>query len=268
MSRSKASRAMAEARKLMQDEGEDEGSQRTCVVTRAKLAPDELLRFVLSPDGIVTPDLRRKLPGRGVWVETSRDALAEAIRRKAFARGFKTPANAPADLPDLVEALLVKDILQSLAMANKAGLVFAGAFKVEAEIAEKAPAALIEASDGSRDGARKIANALMRHWPQEAAQTPRIEFFDSSQLDLALGRANVIHAALRKGAASEAFLARCRRLARYRAGGLTQAQGQSEPPVGAQGDVPGGVQDAALEEFDGASNDTIVEESAATRQED
>jgi predicted RNA-binding protein YlxR (DUF448 family) len=251
---------MAEARKLMQDEGEDEGSLRTCVVTRARLAPDELLRFVLSPEGVVTPDLRRKLPGRGVWVETSRDAVVEAIRRKAFTRGFKAPANAPADLPDLVEALLVKDVLQSLAMANKAGQVFAGAFKVEAEIAEKAPAALIEASDGSRDGARKIANALMRRWPDEAAKTPRIEFFDSSQLDLALGRANVIHAALRKGAASEAFLARCRRLARYRAGGLTDAPPQSELLGEPLGD--------ALEEFDGASNATIVEESAATRHED
>ncbi len=255
---------MAEARKLMQDEGEDEGSLRTCVVTRARLAPDELLRFVLAPEGVVTPDLRRKLPGRGVWVETSRDAVAEAIRRKAFTRGFKAPANASADLPELVEALLTKDVLQSLAMANKAGQVFAGAFKVEAEIAEKAPAALIEASDGSRDGARKIANALMRRWPDEAAKTPRIEFFDSSQLDLALGRANVIHAALRKGAASEAFLARCRRLARYRAGGLTDPPPQSEllgEPIGQPlGD--------ALEEFDGASNATIVEESAATRHED
>ena len=255
---------MAEARKLMQDEGEDEGSLRTCVVTRARLARDELLRFVLSPEGVVTPDLRRKLPGRGVWVETSRDAVAEAIRRKAFTRGFKAPANAPADLPDLVEALLVKDVLQSLAMANKAGQVFAGAFKVEAEIAEKAPAALIEASDGSRDGARKIANALMRRWPDEAAKTPRIEFFDSSQLDLALGRANVIHAALRKGAASEAFLARCRRLARYRAGGLTDAPPQSE----LLGEPLGQPLGDALEEFDGASNATIVEESAATRHED
>lgn len=266
MGASKASRAMAQARKLMQDEdgGEEAGSLRTCVVTRAKLAPDELLRFVLSPDGIVTPDLRRKLPGRGVWVETSRDAVAEAVRRKAFARGFKAPASAPADLPDLVEALLLKDALQSLAMANKAGQAFAGAFKVEAEIAEKAPAALIEASDGSRDGARKIANALMRRWPDEAALTPRIEMFDSSQLDLALGRANVIHAALRKGAASGAFLARCRRLARYRAGGLAAATRDS--------DVSGGSRAAPDDEFDGAckfdEKTTIVDESAAARHED
>jgi len=207
-----------------------EGSERTCLVTRAKLAPEDLLRFVLSPDGVVVPDLRRKLPGRGAWVQASRDAVAEAVRRKAFARGFKAPAQAGADLPDLVDALLVKDALQSLSMANKAGFVLAGAFKVEQEIAQRAPAALIEAKDGSPDGARKIVAALFRRWPEAAAETPRVELFDSGQLDLALGRTNVIHAALRKGAASDAFLVRCLRLARYRAGGLAEAAPQDSVP--------------------------------------
>lgn len=212
----------------------DEGSQRTCIVTRAKLPPDELMRFVLSPGGDVVPDLKRKLPGRGVWVQATAKAVAEAVRRKAFARGFKEAVQAPADLADRVDALLQKDALQSLSMANKAGLVVAGAFKVEAEIAGQTPAALIHARDGSPDGARKIAAALRRRG--ETAETPRVELFASSQLDLALGRANVIHAALRKGAASEAFLARCRRLAQFRAGGMAEGA----PDGDAQ---PGGMQD-------------------------
>lgn len=199
----------------------DEGSQRTCIVTRAKLPPDELMRFVLSPDGEVVPDLKRKLPGRGVWVQATATTLAEAIRRKAFARGFKEAATTPADLTERVDALLEKDALQSLSMANKAGLVTAGAFKVEAEIAGQMPAALIHARDGSPDGVRKLAAALKRRG-ETTVETPRIELFASAQLDLALGRANVIHAALRKGAASGAFLARCRRLALYRAGGMAE----------------------------------------------
>lgn len=205
----------------------DEGSQRTCIVTRAKLPPDELLRFVLGPDGHVVPDLKRKLPGRGVWVQATAKAVAEAVRRKAFTRGFKEPAQAPEDLAGRVDALIEKDALQSLSMANKAGLVTAGAFKVETEIASQAPAALIHARDGSPDGARKIAAALRRRG-ETAVATPRIELFASSQLDLALGRANVIHAALRKGAASNAFLARCRRLAHYRAGGMAEGEDEDE----------------------------------------
>ena len=200
---------------------DDEGSVRTCIVSRAKLDPDELLRFVLSPDGLVVPDLKRKLPGRGVWVQATATAVAEAVRRKAFARGFKAPAQAPDDLASQVDALMEKDALQSLAMCNKAGLVTAGAFKVETEIARETPAALIHARDGSPDGVRKLSGALGRRG-EAAKATPRVELFASSQLDLALGRANVIHAALRKGAASDAFLARCRRLAHYRAGGMAE----------------------------------------------
>jgi predicted RNA-binding protein YlxR (DUF448 family) len=201
---------------------EAEGSIRTCIVTRAKLPPEELMRFVLGPGDVVTPDLRRKLPGRGVWVQATALAVAEAVKRKAFARGFKAPAIASPALADEVDVLLARDALQSLAMANKAGMVASGAFKVEGDIARNLPAAIVEASDGSPDGARKIFAALLRRWGDEAKETPRVELFASSQLDLALGRTNVIHAALRKGAASDAFLARCRRLARYRSGGMAQ----------------------------------------------
>jgi predicted RNA-binding protein YlxR (DUF448 family) len=229
-------------------EGDDETSQRTCIVTRARLAPEALLRFVLGPSNEVVPDLRRKLPGRGVWVQATRDAVAEAVRRKAFARGFKAPANAPADLAEQVDALMERDALQSLAMANKAGLALAGAFKVETEIASARPAALIEASDGSPDGARKIAAALMRRWGEEAAGTPRVELFASSQLDLALGRTNVIHAALRRGAASDAFLARCRRLAAYRAGGMAEAP--ADDSADWSQDERGSAPDAGSRDFD------------------
>ena len=45
-----------------------------------------------------------------------------------------------------------------------------------------------------------------------------IEFLTSAQLDLALGRPNVIHAALLAGPASDTFLARFRRLERFRTG--------------------------------------------------
>lgn len=207
---------------------DDEGPQRTCVVTRARLDPEDLLRFVLAPDATVVPDLKRKLPGRGVWVQATATAVDEAVRRKAFTRGFKTPAQAPADLAARVDALLEKDALQSLAMCNKAGLITAGAFKVETEIAREAPAALIHARDASPDGVRKIAAALTRRGPV-AKPTARIELFASSQLDLALGRANVIHAAIRRGAASDAFLARCRRLSRYRAGGMAETPPEDDP---------------------------------------
>ena len=67
-------------------------TERTCVVTRRAGSPDDLIRFVLAPDGTVTPDLKRKLPGRGVWVTARRKEIAEAVKKRAFTRGFKAEA--------------------------------------------------------------------------------------------------------------------------------------------------------------------------------
>lgn len=207
--------------------------ERTCIVTRVKGAPQEMIRFVLGPDAAVVPDIRRKLPGRGVWVTASAARVAEAVRKNAFARGFRKKAAAAATLAADVEALLEKDCLQSLSIANKAGMVAAGFGKVEEAIAGGALAALIHASDGGSDGVRKLGQSLRRRFG-EAEATQRITLFRSDQLDLALGRANVIHAALLSGAASEAFLARCRRLALYRA----TEQGAATPDPAAGSDAP------------------------------
>jgi len=175
-----------------------------------------MLRFALSPDGSVVPDIRRKLPGRGVWTRLSFDTVSRAAAKQAFSRAFRAKAVASAALAETVGALLERDALQSLSIANKAGLVVAGAFKVDSAIEAGAVVALIQASDGAADGAAKRAHALRAKLGPEANAIVRIDLFRSGQLDLALGRANVIHAALKHGAASSAFLARADRLRRYR----------------------------------------------------
>ena len=60
---------------------------RMCAVTRAVRPIDELIRFVVAPSGEVIPDLNRKLPGRGMWVSASHQAVAEAVRRTHFRKG-------------------------------------------------------------------------------------------------------------------------------------------------------------------------------------
>jgi uncharacterized protein len=193
-----------------------DGSERTCIVTGAKNAPEAMLRFALGPDGAVVPDIRRKLPGRGVWTELSFRTVSRAAAKQAFSRAFRTKAEAPVALADTVGALLERDALQSLAIANKAGLVVTGAFKVDSAIEAEDIVALIQASDGAADGAAKRVHALRAKLGQNADAIQRVNIFSSRQLDLALGRSNVIHAALKHGAASSAFLAGADRLCRYR----------------------------------------------------
>jgi predicted RNA-binding protein YlxR (DUF448 family) len=190
------------------------GTERTCVVTRQAKHPDELIRFVLGPEDAIVPDLKRKLPGRGVWVGLSKKLVALAIKKQVFARALKEKVNASADLPDLIERLLRRDALQALSIANKAGLVTTGFAKVESAVNAGAVCALIHASDGAADGKRKLGQVLRRRFGDE--RRPEIGVFAVDELDSALGRGNVVHAALGVGPAAKVFLASSRRLALYR----------------------------------------------------
>src|SRR6266540_245133 len=110
------------------------GTERLCVVTRAVKPVDELIRFVVAPDGAVTPDLKRRLPGRGVWVTATRAAVDDAVRRKGFARGFKREVRAAADLGAQVEHQLERAALDALGIAHKAGRVAMGFARTENEL--------------------------------------------------------------------------------------------------------------------------------------
>jgi uncharacterized protein len=187
------------------------GTERLCVVARVAKPVDDLLRFVAGPDGTLAPDIKRKLPGRGVWVTATRRTLETAVRRGVFARSLKDSIRIPADLPDLVDRLLARAALDALAIANKAGRVVAGFERVGSALKTDRLAALIHAAEASPDGVRKLAGA------QTGAPIPLVRTFTSSQLGLALGRPNVIHAALLGGREGDSFLARWRTLERYRA---------------------------------------------------
>ena len=194
---------------------DEDGPERTCIVTRQKADPDTMIRFVVGPDVTVVPDIRRKLPGRGVWVTANAGVVAQAVKKSSFARGFKTKVTVSPTLAEETEELLVRDCLQALSMANKAGIVVAGFAKVESAIAAGKVGAILHATDAGDDGIRKIDGAIRRQYG-EAIRPVSLKLFASLQLDLALGRTNVIHAALAAGPASKAFLTRCRRLRIYR----------------------------------------------------
>lgn len=194
------------------------GPERLCVATREVRPISALIRFVVGPDGTVVPDLRQKLPGRGVWVTGTRAALEQAVKRRAFGRGFKREVRVAPDLADITEGLLERAVLDALAVACKAGLVPSGFTKVENALAQDHVVGLIHAADGQPDGVRKLSAALRRNLGPDA-QVVAIEAFTSRQLDLALGRANVIHAALLAGSASETVIARYRRFEQFRAAG-------------------------------------------------
>ncbi|MFL4997019.1 MAG: RNA-binding protein [Microvirga sp.] len=190
--------------------------ERTCIVTREAKGPAGLIRFVLGPDHQVVPDLRHKLPGRGVWVTARSDLVEEAAKRRLFSRAFKTEAKAPETLAQDIERLLRDDLRQGLALANKAGAVVTGFFKVESAITDKPIVALIHAAEAAEDGRRKLANQLRKRLGEAISSFPVIQELSNDELDLALGRSHVIHAALVAGAGSDGFLNRWHRYRTFR----------------------------------------------------
>ena len=173
---------------------------------------DQLIRFVAAPDGMVTPDLARKLPGRGMWVAASRAAVEQAARKNLFSRSAKTKLSAPPNLADQVESLLKQRILDGLGLAKRAGDLILGFEKVREVVLAGKAAWLIEAADGSADGRRKLLQAVHR----SPAQPRLLGLFTSYEMGLALGGDNVIHLALLAGRGASRWSADVDRLAGFR----------------------------------------------------
>ena len=200
-------------------------AERTCIVTREVMDPSELIRFVAGPDGVVVPDLKRNLPGRGVWVTATRSCVEQAVSKALFARGLKTKATADPNLPDLVEKLLQEAALGALGFARKAGQCITGAGKVDGLIRSGKAIAVLHATDGSEDGLRKVSQAVhaaeqgFGEGGESGDRRKRVKIwriFSSTQLNMALGATNVIHAALIDGGAARNFANRATELSNYR----------------------------------------------------
>jgi hypothetical protein len=171
-----------------------------------------LIRFVAGPDGVVVPDVARKLPGRGLWVAANRASVETATRKGGFSRSAKAKLTAPADLADQVERLLTKRILDGLGLAKRAGDLTSGFEKAAAAIAAGKAAWMIEAADGSADGRRKLLQTA-----HGLARPPRlIGLFNCDELSLALGLGNVIHLVFLAGRGAERWTVDVERLSGFR----------------------------------------------------
>ena len=195
----------------------NEPSERTCIVTRQQRPPGELIRFVRAPDGTVVADLRRKLPGRGVWVTATAALVETAEKRRLLEKQFDEPATVEPGLAARIDDLLLSAATGALALARKAGTLIGGFGKVEGALQTEQVVGLVHAAEAGADGVAKLGAAARRRFGE--GKLPVIRCFGGEQLDLAFGRTNVIHAALLAGPASDNVLARVGDLVGYRGDG-------------------------------------------------
>ena len=186
---------------------------RRCIVSGEVLPEGRLVRFVAAPDGQIVPDIEAKLPGRGMWVRAERKAVEQAAAKGLFARAAGGAVKADAALAGRTEARLVERLLDHLGLGRRAGDLILGFDQVERALrAPGAPAVIVQASDAAADGGRKL---------QAAARASGIAPFvigalSSAELSLALGRSNVVHAALKSGRIAERLVFDAGRLNGFR----------------------------------------------------
>jgi predicted RNA-binding protein YlxR (DUF448 family) len=199
----------------------EEETERMCALSRETRLVGDLIRFAVSPEGQVVPDTDALAEGRGVWITLGEKQVGEAVRKKAFARSLKAEVSVPADLAELTRRRLAERLMNALSIARKAGQLITGATKVKSAIEAGDVVGLLNATDGAPDGKSKLAGSIKgREMALKDAgfspdPVPQFELLDSTQLGLALGIENVIHAALIKGGAAQAAVKRAERLARY-----------------------------------------------------
>lgn len=171
--------------------------ERRCIATGESGGTFGLIRFVVSPDGVLTPDVAEKLPGRGIWLSADAQALETALRKRLFARAARRAVETPDDLPQMLERLILKRGIDAIALARKAGLAVCGAQRSAEAMLDAA--VLLQAVDGAEGGRRKL-RAKMRGLAPEARE---ITCYNSVELGLAFGRPRVIHAVLAPGGATD-----------------------------------------------------------------
>ncbi len=205
--------------RMPRDHGRDRSAAtRSCALTRRERRVSELLRFVAGPDERIYLDLGRRLPGRGVWITADHQSVTAAIKSKALQRSLKKHVTVPADLADEVEGLLARSAAQSFAMANKAGLLVTGFDKVSATIERGAAAVLVHGKDAASGGRQKLDMKFRAVCKSNGRLAPIFDCLRVDELSLAIGRQNVVHAALKAGGAADRFTQDAARLTRYRLG--------------------------------------------------
>ena len=192
-----------------------DGPQRRCIVTRRAGSREGLIRFAISPEGEVVPDVAERLPGRGLWVTAQADILGRACAENSFAKAARRKVRVPADLPERLPGLIDQRCMALIGLARRSGAAVAGYEKARAMVERGAAAVLLEASDGARDGREKLLRG--------ARSARVVALWTAAQLGAPFGRDRVVHVAIEAGGVCERLVREVERLEGLRGSGAAPA---------------------------------------------
>ncbi|WP_430465423.1 RNA-binding protein [Tabrizicola sp.] len=172
-------------------EKDQDEPERKCIATGESQPKTGLVRFCIGPDNTVVPDILGRLPGRGIYVSADRAAITKAATKGLFARAARQSVTVPPGLPDLVESLLARRVVDLISLCRKANAAVMGYEKVKDWLASGKARVLVQASDGSERGKTKLR--------APEGEGCFIGLLTAGELGLAFGRERAIHAALGAG---------------------------------------------------------------------
>lgn len=196
----------------------DEMNPRSCIVTKTETVKDNLIRFVEAPDGTVVPDLKGKLPGRGVWVLGNKKTVTLAVEKKLFDKGFKKQVQADENLPELTGKLIRDKALRTLGMAKKAGVIVSGFSKVNNSVRSGKAVMLFHAKDAADDGKRKLASATAYVDHMEGDKIEVFTIWTIDEMSRVLGIENAVHVVAIYGGATKNLMACVKQMEAYELG--------------------------------------------------
>ena len=187
---------------------EAEDPERKCIVSGEVSPKAGLIRFCVGPEGQIVADVMAKLPGRGFYVSADRAMIDKAAKKGLFARAAKQPVLVPDNLADLVEAFVLRRVVEMISLTRKANAAVMGYEKVKDWLQNGKAVVLIQSSDGSERGKSKL---------RMTAENGRyIKCLTAEELGLAFGRERAIHAALAAGGLTTRVVEEAARLAGLR----------------------------------------------------
>lgn len=192
----------------MHAESSAAGAMRRCIVTRESLPTARLVRFVIGPGDEVVPDIRAKLPGRGLWLSARRDIVDRACASNLFAKAARRPAVVPGGLSDRVERLLGDRCIEVIGMARRAGQAVAGFEKARSWLRSGKAGIVVTAREAAPGGRAKLIGP--------ASGVTVVDALSASELGRVFARAHVVHVAIGSGELARRLVVEANRLAGFR----------------------------------------------------
>ena len=181
---------------------------RQCIVTRESHPTPQLVRFVIGPDDEVVPDIRGKLPGRGLWLTSRRDIVDRACANNLFSKTARRRAVTDEGLSDRVEGLLRDRCIEVIGLARRAGKAIAGYEKVCGNLRNGKAGVVLIACDAASGGRTKIIRL--------ASGISVVDALCASELSQVFARTRVVYVAIGSHRLAERLVLEADRLAGFR----------------------------------------------------